>query len=252
MIDLSLPPAGVELLRVRHLSLRETAPPVPTHDEEQEMNRIWEDVTQANPLLFDGPVVGCVGWEWEEPHDLTLTWARTTYRFHGLRQVPGAPSLPAVFASVVQPDEDGRILVGRMASSTASPGRWQLPGGAVEPPAEDEVLDVPVLHGHAARELAEETGLGTGPGELRLWRVTRRLNGDVGFLFAAPGLPAALVRERYAELAASETAAGRDPELAEIAFVGSLAELEALGGTYAEFVEPVVRHCAGTPPRLDA
>jgi 8-oxo-dGTP pyrophosphatase MutT (NUDIX family) len=116
-----------------------------------------------NPTLFDGPVVACAGMGWIGPHALRLSWARVTYRHYPLRRVAGATALPSLFVNVVQPTDDGRVLTVRMSPSTAAPGRWQLPGGYVEPPNDGDVLDEAALGSQAARELAEEMGIDTAP-----------------------------------------------------------------------------------------
>jgi 8-oxo-dGTP pyrophosphatase MutT (NUDIX family) len=234
--------SSVKLLDVHRLRLVEAAAPSLTPDDRVAMNRAWAQAVRANPSLFDGPVVACARLEQEGPDGLVLSWARTTYRQYVLRKIPSATSwLPSLYVTVLQPTDDGRLLIGRMSSSTASPGRWQLPGGCVEPPADDEPLDVAALHRHAARELAEETGLDTPPGDLTPWLVTRGTKGSVGVLFRAPGRPASLLRERFAALVAAETALGRDPELERIAFIRSPAELAGLGGDRVDYLEPVVR-----------
>lgn len=217
------------------------------------MNRMWDEAIQANPSLFDGPVVACAGLDWDGPHRLVLAWARTTYRFHGLRRLPGASSrLSSLFVSVVQPTDDECLLVGRMAPWTASAGRWQLPGGSVEPPDDHEPLDVAALRRHAARELIEETGIDVPLEDLRLWLVTRGEYGNVGVLFLAPRGPASLLREQFDALVSSEMALGRDPELDQIALVRSPADLAALDGPQADYLAPIVRRYAGAAPRRDA
>ncbi|WP_238598814.1 NUDIX hydrolase [Saccharothrix sp. ALI-22-I] len=166
---------------------------------------------------------------------------RTTFRFNALRLVPGVTSwLPCLFVSVAQPTDDGRLLVGRMASWTAAPGRWQLPGGSVEPPDDHETLDVAALRGHAVRELAEETGIDVVPDDLTLWLVTHSDTGNVGVLFLAPPRPASLLRERFAALVSAETTLGRDPELDQIALVRSPADLAELDGTQVDYLAHVV------------
>ncbi|MDT0344422.1 NUDIX hydrolase [Streptomyces litchfieldiae] len=245
MTEPLLRPPGVELLDVHQLRLVETPAPTPSPEELRALNRVWDEAVRANPNLFDGPVVACAGLDWEEPHSLVVDWARTTYRFRALHRVPGATSwLPSLFVGVLQPADDARLLVGRMAPWTASPGRWQLPGGSMEPPEDHRPLDLAALRRHAARELVEETGIVTPPEDLALWQVTRGGNGNVGFLFRAPSLPASAVRERYAALVSAETALGRAPELDRIAFVGSHAEVTGLGGPHADYLEPVVRRHA--------
>ncbi|GAA3428096.1 hypothetical protein GCM10018953_52790 [Streptosporangium nondiastaticum] len=247
------PRRGVALLDVHRLRLVEIpAPPVPP-GERAAMDRAWDEAVRANPSFFDGPVAASAGLEWEGPRSAVLTWARITYRRYALRLVPGATArLPPLFVSIAQPTDDGRLLVGRMSSSTAAPGRWQPPGGSAEPPEDSGSLDTAALARHAARELAEETGLDTAPDEMTLRSIVHGEEGDVGVLFLAPPRPEPLLRERFAALVAAETALGREPELDRIALVRSPAELARLGGTQVDYLEPIVRRYAGSAPRSDA
>ncbi|KUF17964.1 NUDIX hydrolase [Streptomyces silvensis] len=243
-------PSTDQLLHVRRIHLVEaTAPPVPPW-ERAAMDRIWDEAVRAGPSLFDGPVAACAGLAEDGSRGLVLTWVRTTYRRYGLRRVPGATACVAsLYTDVLQPTPDGRLLVGRMAASTAAPGRWQLPGGAVEPPPEGVPLDLAALRRNAARELAEETGVTQLPEDLALWGVARGPYGSAGVLFLAPARPPAHLRGRFADLASAEEARGREPELDRIAFVGSPAGLARLGGAgadRADCLEPVVaRFTAG-------
>lgn len=200
---------------------------------------------RANPTLFDGPVVACGGLERSGPRILCLSWVRVTYRHYALRRVPGATALPSLFVNVVQPTDDGRVLAARMSPSTAAPGRWQLPGGSVEPPQVGAVLDESALAGHAARELAEELGISAPAKDLRLWVVTRGENGSVGLTYLAPALSEATLRVDITAAAAAERVQGREPELDDIALVRSPDELAALAGPHADYLEPVVRRFAG-------
>lgn len=196
---------------------------------------------QANPTLFDGPVVACGGLERMGPRSLRLFWVRVTYRHYALRRVPGVTALPSLFVNVVQPTVDGRVLDARMSPSTAVPGRWQLPGGSVEPPRVGAVLDELALAGQAALELAEELGVGVAAEDLKLWVVTRGENGSVGLTYLAPTLPEATLRARFAVVAAAERAQGREPELDDITLVRSPDELTGLAGPHADYLESVVR-----------
>ncbi len=214
---------------------------------------MWDKAVQANPNLFDGPVVACAGLEWDGPHSLVLSWTRVTYRHYALRRVPGATSwLPSLFVNVVQPTDDGCLLAARMSSSTAAPGRWQLPGGSVEPPEDHEVLDEAALSRHAARELAEETGIDTAPEHLNRLAVTRGEHGSIGLVFLAPPQPTSVLRERFAALVAAEQALGREPELDQIALVRSPDDLAELDGPHADYLEPVVRRYVGAALRVDS
>ncbi|WP_371674623.1 NUDIX domain-containing protein [Streptomyces sp. NBC_00289] len=233
----------MDLLEPDRLRLVEVAAPSLEAAERAAMNRAWDDAVGANPSLFDGPVAVCAGLDRDGPRGLVVSWSRTTYRYFALRRVPGATSLRSLFVSVVQPTDDGRVLVGRMSPSTSAPGRWQFPGGSVEPPRGRAPLDEAALRRHAALELAEETGVDGPPEELTRCLVTHSASGQVGVHYLAPGRPESLLRERFAALVAAETARGRDPEFDEFALIGSPAELPRLPGPHVAYLEAVVsRH----------
>ncbi|MEV7525609.1 NUDIX domain-containing protein [Streptomyces sp. NPDC091371] len=241
------PPSGVELFDVHHLRLAEGEAPELPPEHVAARDRVWDTAVRANPTLFDGPVVACAELRWEAPHTLFLRWAPVTYRHYALRRVPGAASLPSLFVNAVQPTDEGRVLVVRMSPSTAAPGRWQLPGGSVEPPGGGEVLDEAALRGQAARELAEETGVDVKPDELRLWTVTRGENSSIGLTYLAPARPEAELRERFAAVVAAELAEGREPELDELALVRSPDQLADLAGPHVDYLEPIIRRYAQAP-----
>ncbi|MFE5773181.1 NUDIX hydrolase [Streptomyces sp. NPDC056485] len=236
----TLPPA-VDLFDVERLQLTEGDEPRLSPADEAARDRVWEKAVQANPGLFDGPVVACAGLEHTGPGVLSLSWVGVTYRHYALRRVPGATALPSLFVNVLQPTDDGRVLVARMSSSTAAPGRWQLPGGSVEPPQAGEGLVESDLAAQAARELFEELGLDAGAEVLRLWAATRGENGSVGLTYLAPALPEPAVRAAFAAAAADERGHGREPELDDIVLVGSPRELKYLSGPHADYLEPLVR-----------
>ncbi|MEU5042645.1 NUDIX hydrolase [Streptomyces griseorubiginosus] len=236
-----------ELLEAEKLRLVEVAPPSIPSETRAAMNREWDEAVLANPALFDGPVVLCAGLSRDagdagDAEDaLLVSWSRTTYRYFALRRVPGATVLRSLFVSVIQPTDDGRVLVGRMSRSTAAPGRWQFPGGSVEPPTGAEPLDERALRRHAALELAEETGVDIPDTALTRCLITYGDDGQVGVHYLAPPLPAPVLQDRFDALAAAEAVRGRDPEFDRIVFVGSPAELPRLEGPHVVYLEPVAR-----------
>lgn len=237
----SLAGGEVRLLEAEGLRLCEVPAPVPSPRERVARDRAWDEAVRANPALFDGPVAVCAGVSWGPGRQLVLAWARATYRNFALRMVAGATSwLPSLFVAVVQPTDDGRLLVGRMGGSTAAPGRWQLPGGTVDPPGEGRSLDVDALGRHAVLELAEEVGVQAVPAALSVWSVVQCGNGNVGVLFCAPPVPAPVVRERFQGLRRSENGQGRETELVEIAFVGQEGDLSGVE-PLVDYLRPAVR-----------
>src|SRR4051794_15975897 len=231
---------GVEILDVRRIRLIEGAAPQVSAEHRLAMDRVWGEAVDANPALFDGPIVACSEVVWDGTDTLVLTWVSVTYRYRALRQVPGAGGLLGLFVSIVQPSTEGGLLVGRMAPWTTSPHRWQLPGGAVEPPEAHEIFDETALRRHAARELVEETGIQAHPDDLTLFTVVRGESGNIGIIFRAPPRPASVLCDQFAAVVAAETAAGRDPELEEIALLDSQAGLADLAGPQVDYLEHVL------------
>ncbi|MDQ0771588.1 8-oxo-dGTP pyrophosphatase MutT (NUDIX family) [Streptomyces aurantiacus] len=239
---------GFDLFDVQRLSLSETMPPSLPAEHVAARDRLWDAAVRANPgALFDGPVVACADMAWSGPGTLRLRWARVTYRHYALRRVPGAVALGSLFVNVVQPTDDGRLVVARMSPATAAPGRWQLPGGSVEPPEGDSGLDEDALVVQAARELAEEMGVAVAPRALRLWAVTRGENRSVGLTYLAPPLQETVLRKAFGEVARIERAQGREPELAELAMVRSTDDLTGLSGPRADYLEPIVARYTQDP-----
>jgi 8-oxo-dGTP pyrophosphatase MutT (NUDIX family) len=230
-------PSEVELLRVERLRLTRVEAPLAA-DEQALIDRVWEDAVRAKPALFDGPIAASGGLYRDGPGALELRWVRATYRRYLGRDVPGATGwLPHLFAAVLQPTPDGALLVGQMAEWTSAPGRWQFPGGTVEPPPDlGGALGLGDLAELAARELWEETGTVTPPDRLRLWRLMRNPTGDVGAMFRAPVRSREALLAGYEALVAAEHAAGAQPELTRIAFVRDVAEVAALGGEASDYL----------------
>ncbi|MFF2809628.1 hypothetical protein ACFVT2_21120 [Streptomyces sp. NPDC058000] len=102
------------------------------------------------------------------------------------------------------------------------------------------MLDESALAGQAARELAEELGIGAAAEDLKLWVVTRGENGSVGLTYLAPVLPEATLRTGLTVAAAAERVQGREPELDDIALVRSPDELTGLAGPHADYLKPIV------------
>ncbi|WP_329286487.1 NUDIX hydrolase [Streptomyces sp. NBC_00691] len=231
----------VEFLDVRRIGFVEHPPPVLTPWERREVDRLWEGTKTGSPTTFDGPLVASLGIELPSPGVLVARWARLSYRYRALRVLRPSEDVPgSVFVTVLLPTERG-LVVGRGAPTTAAPGRWTLPGGSVEPPADGQPLDGDALRRDAARELAEELGFRIADAELRLFAVTRgRRFGSLGFHFRAQPVASALVLRRHAGLVTLETGHGAGPELDEIAFVSSPAEAGRLGPG-ADYLPQVLR-----------
>ncbi|MGW2234047.1 NUDIX hydrolase [Streptomyces sp. NPDC001759] len=230
----------VDVIEATELLFVEEPPPQLSVEHQAARDRVWEALAANNPGLFDGPVVACTSLTQPHPHELHLGWARVTYRDFALRQVPGATALPSLFVDVLQPTDDGGLLIARMSTATAHPGRWHLPGGSVEQPGVGEPLDVEALRRNAARELLEELAIDTPPHDLTLWAVTGGDHGNIGVHFAAPPQPAALITDRFTAVLSTAAAVGQLPELDRIVFVQATADLAALDGPRADYLEPLI------------
>ena len=230
---------GVRLFDVADVRFDEVAGPSLSNDILRAIDSTWHEAVRQNPTMFDGPVVLCADLR-DSSSGLEVAWCRATYRYRAVRQIPGAPALSSVFVCVLQPSSDGRLLVGRMSASTSSPGFIQLPGGNLEPSPPGEELTIDALRRHASIELAEETGIVADPGELSLWMAARTSNGNVGFFFLAPSLPADLILERHTSIAATDRREGREPEFAEVALVSDTDDLEQLNARSADYLRPLL------------
>ncbi|MFF8381812.1 NUDIX hydrolase [Streptomyces sp. NPDC015661] len=225
-------PPAVEFLDDTEITFVEYPPPLLTSREEREVERIWRETRQRNPATFDGPIAAALGVDRSRSGPLVVRWAPMTYRARALRRLRPHHEVPgSLYVTVLLPTDNG-LLLGRGAPSTANPGYWTLPGGAVEPPPPGRGLDVAELQRHAARELVEETGVRVPAEELELWAVTRgERYGSLGFHFASPALSSALVRRRHAGVPVAECEHDMGRELDELAFVASSTEVAGLGPT---------------------
>nr|WP_269328928.1 NUDIX domain-containing protein [Kineosporia babensis] len=123
-----------------------------------------------------------------------------------------------------------------MASWTASGAQWLFPGGTMEPPAEGQPLSEKLLRIHAARELAEETGISTDPADLRRWALVRNPNGNIGFFYSAPALTEDTVRQVFTRHLAGQQQRGEPAELTHLHFAAAAHDLDALDAPVAETV----------------
>lgn len=191
--------APVTLHQAPQLHLRHQDP-APDPAAQQAVDEHWHRLAASSPHMYDGPLVAVTGVSTAPaPAGITLSWGVSSYRHYLARHAPGpVPYARSLYTAVLQPADDGRVVVGQMHSGTTDPGRLQLPGGGVEPPPAGTTLDMPRLLEDGRRELAEETGIDHGPGQLRLWGVkTGGSHADVGVVCLAPPLPAEQINAMF-------------------------------------------------------
>lgn len=148
-----------------------------------EADRLFQQAQEANPALFDGPIVLCNGVRESTVGVIDISWVSSSYRSLALRQLGYRVS--SLFVTVLVPTVEGEVVVARAAHRTAKAGRWQLPGGSMEPAKPPLPLTTAHLAAEASRELFEETAITRCPDDLKLWIVSRGEHGNVGVCFIA-------------------------------------------------------------------
>jgi hypothetical protein len=241
--------SGVMLFDVLDVRFDEVPGPALSLGVLAAVDSAWDEMVHANPTLFDGPVVLCSDFRQISPH-LEVSWSRGTYRYRTVRQIRTAAALSSVFVCVLQPALDGRLLVGHMSASTSSPGVIQFPGGNLEPPPLGREITTSALRRHATAELTEETGIAAAPDDLTLWVVARTTNGNVGFFFLAPSLPAEFIRHCHTSVVLANRLMGCEPEFAEVTLVADAAGLALLDGQPADYLWPLVDRFRATEQTL--
>jgi 8-oxo-dGTP pyrophosphatase MutT (NUDIX family) len=158
-----------------------------TRDDERERARFWSRARSDNPALFDGPLLLAADATWEgEICELAYCMGRFShYLWRRELAEPQLGDARALYVSVMAITADGYLVAGRMAGTTSTPGRIQLPGGNLEADSRDGIVTSDTARRMAAQELAEETGIKLAPSDLRLTHVkTGGDRGDVGVFFS--------------------------------------------------------------------
>lgn len=146
------------VFKVHSVTLRVEPGEHPFHlAERRQAQENWAMEREANPTLFDGPMV----------FQRTLTIRNGIIRAVGhivpystflwWRKQPDGAGGFHVYALPVPVSSDGAIIAIRMAPHTANPGQVYCPAGSFD--ASDVVGGVCDVLGNMAREVREETGL---------------------------------------------------------------------------------------------
>jgi hypothetical protein len=127
-------------------------------DQADRVDAYWREKTQANPSLYDGPVL--LAHEIDAtPNRLSLRFFETRFsRFMYLRDY-GFPDPRAYncFSMAALRSCDGAFLLGEMCRGHSSEGKIYFPAGTPDPSdVRGQEVD---LFGSLVRELKEETGI---------------------------------------------------------------------------------------------
>ena len=155
------------------------------HDVSLALAGWWKNFADANPTLFNGPLVGCSSCALDDDGTATLEWYSTSYAHYLQRKAPTPVTEPAsaLYCSVVLLSRTGDLVIGQMSETTSSPSRLQLPGGNITLPDQGE-LSLAHCIANACEEVQEEVGLSLAPTALRFWRVkTGGAHSDIGIMF---------------------------------------------------------------------
>lgn len=202
----------------------------------------WARACRDNPALYDGPILLIREILWVGETCEVSFFQSSFSRYLWARAGGGMPAR-ALFASVVAVTADGMLLAGRMAESTSTPHRVQLPGGNVDR-ADGSSLSVRTARLAAQRELAEEVGIHVPADELRFTYVkSGGDNGDLGMFFSV-ALPSVLpeVSRTFAEHLAALAAGRSASEFTELlAFSGDWAPPAIAEPYMVDYMEDIIR-----------
>lgn len=199
----------------------------------------WAVLKENKPALFDGRVfMGRQtriepdgGGAFVSSHFETSFSAFLSWRDFGFPDM----QVRNVFSMGALRSGDGAFLLGEMGAHTANAGKCYFPAGTPDPgDVRDGTID---LAGSVSRELMEETGLDAGEGRVDpLWSIV-----ELGPRIACmrPILFDATADEIVARVAV-EISRQRDPELAGLRAVRSMADLARL--ETPDFIQAYLAH----------
>ena len=200
------------------------------------ITRHWEQVTAANPKLWNGRTLICTSAQVEQGV-FRAELAEIDYASFVAWRDWGRPDssvvncfgVPAVFSS------DGALLIGVMSGTTLNAGRAYPPSGSLEPRDVRPDGSVDVI-GNMRTELLEETGLD----------LAEARPGAMAAIFEGPRL--ALVQRFDFPLSFAEIArrfAAHADAHAELAAIEPLCDSAEVDARHVPYVAALVRHFIG-------
>jgi 8-oxo-dGTP pyrophosphatase MutT (NUDIX family) len=215
----------IPVIPVERLELRFAPRPWRFADERRPaIDAHFAALRRAKPALWNGRVLVLHHYELSDAR-LSGAYLETDFASFIAWRDWGWPDrgVHNCFALAALRAADGAFLLGVMAEHTANAGRIYFPGGTPDP---DDVFDGMVdLGANVIRELAEETGLGTGdvaaePGWHAMFTGQR-----IALLKVLQSpLPAEALRDRVRGVLARQA----EPELADIRIVRGPADFDPL------------------------
>lgn len=141
----------------------------------------WNRRRAARPSLFDGRVLLACDHSIDEDCCEVALFETDFSRFIAHRDAGDPdPSVANAFAAIVPRTADGAVILGRMGAHTANAGQIYFPCGTPDP-ADIRANSEVDLAGSAAREFAEETGVGLPTDAADTWWLLRG-EGQLAFL----------------------------------------------------------------------
>ncbi len=214
-----------KISRVRNMDNRVVAHDWRFADERRaDIARHWADLAAEKPALYDGRVLmACAtridGDAFVSQHFETSFSAFISWRDFGFPDM----AVRNVFSMGALRSADGAFLLGEMGAHTANAGKVYFPAGTPDPgDVRDGCVD---LAGSVARELMEETGIDIADCAV-----------DPVWTLVEMGLRTACMRplsidapaEEIAARVAATLAQEKEPELAGLRIVRSMADLDRL------------------------